>query len=103
LHSASGWPGQRDRGRHRCHGWLLTASLGNITNIGLLAWLARREGFRLSQIFNFERRTWKGDVLLVIAATVVAVPLGYFPNPTAGSCALRQPRRGDFDDVPALA
>src|SRR5258708_23829575 len=26
--------------------WLLTASLGNITNIGLLAWMARREGFR---------------------------------------------------------
>jgi hypothetical protein len=47
----------------------------------LLAWLARREGFRLSQIFNFERRTWKGDLPLVIAATVVAAPLGYFPNP----------------------
>ncbi len=61
--------------------WLLTASLGNITNIGLLAWMARREGFRLSQIFNFERKTWKGDVLLVIAATAVAAPLGYFPNP----------------------
>jgi hypothetical protein len=60
--------------------WLLTASLGNITNIGLLAWLVRREGFRLSQIFNFERRTWKSDVLLVVAATVVAAPLGYFPN-----------------------
>jgi hypothetical protein len=46
----------------------------------LLAWLARREGFRLGQIYNFERRTWKGDVLLVIAATAVAAPLGYFPN-----------------------
>jgi hypothetical protein len=61
--------------------WLLTASLGNITNIGLLAWLARGEGFRLSQIFRFELSTWKVDVPLVIAATVVAAPLGYFPNP----------------------
>ena len=60
--------------------WLLTASLGNITNIGLLAWLARREGFRLGQIFNFKRSTWKGDVLLVIAATVMAAPLAYFPS-----------------------
>jgi len=60
--------------------WLVTASLGNITNIGLLAWLVRRERFRLCRIFNFERRTWKGDVPLVIAATVVAAPLGYFPN-----------------------
>ena len=61
--------------------WLLTASLGNITNIGLLAWVARREGTRLSHIFNFERRTWRVDVPLVIAATAVAAPLGYFPNP----------------------
>jgi len=50
--------------------WLLTASLGNITNIWLLAWLARREGFRLSRIFNFEWRTWKVDVPLLIAATL---------------------------------
>jgi hypothetical protein len=49
--------------------------------VGLLAWLARRGGFRLSQIFNFKRRTWKVDVPLVIAATVVAAPLAYFPNP----------------------
>jgi len=61
--------------------WLLSASLGNITNIALLTWVARREGLRLNQLFNFERRTWKWDVLLVIAATVVAAPLGYFPNP----------------------
>jgi len=61
--------------------WLLTASLGNITNIGLLTWAARREGFRLGQIFNFTGRTWKVDVPLVIGATVVAAPLGYFPNP----------------------
>jgi hypothetical protein len=45
--------------------WLLSASLGNITNIALLAWLARREGLRLNQFFNFERRTWKCDVPLV--------------------------------------
>ena len=61
--------------------WPLSASLGNITNIALLTWLARREGLRLNQLFNFERKTWKCDVPLVIAATVVAAPLGYFPNP----------------------
>jgi len=61
--------------------WLLSASLGNITNIALLTWLARREGLRLNQFFNFERRSWKWDVPLVLAATVAAAPLGYYPNP----------------------
>lgn len=61
--------------------WPLSASLGNITNIAMLTSLARREGLRLNQLFNFERSTWKSDISLVIAATVVAVPLGYFPNP----------------------
>ena len=61
--------------------WLLSAFLGNITNSALLTRLARREGLRLNQLFNFERKTWKYDVPLVIAATVVAVPLGYFPDP----------------------
>ena len=60
--------------------WMLSASLGNITNIALLTWLARREGLRLNQLFNFEKSTWKWDTSLVIAATVVAAPLGYFPN-----------------------
>jgi hypothetical protein len=60
--------------------WLLTASLGNITSIALLTWLARREGLRLNQLFNFERRAWKRDIPLVIAATIVAAPVGYVPN-----------------------
>ena len=61
--------------------WLFTASLANITNIALLTWLARREGLRLSQLLNFERRAWKCDIPLVIGATIVAAPVGYFPNP----------------------
>ncbi len=61
--------------------WLLSASLGNITNIAMLAWLSRHEGLRLNRLFNFEGRTWKRDVPLVVAATVAAAPLGYYPNP----------------------
>ena len=71
--------------------WLLSASFGNITNIGLLARLARREGLRLNQLFNFERRTWKWDVALVIAATFLAVPLGYYPNPLLASALFGNP------------
>jgi hypothetical protein len=71
--------------------WLLSASLGNITNIGLLALLARREGLRLNQLFNFERSTWKWDVSLVIAATVLAAPLAYYPNPLLASILFGNP------------
>lgn len=60
--------------------WLFTASLGNINNIALLTWLARSEGLRLNQLFNFKRTAWKCDIPLVIAATAVAAPLAYFPN-----------------------
>ena len=46
--------------------------------------LAGREGLRLTDLYNFDRRTVGRDLLLVLALLVIGGPLGYLPNVLLG-------------------
>lgn len=60
--------------------WPVTATAANLICLVLLRWLASREGLRLRDLYNFDRRTIGRDLLLVLGLLVIGGPLGYLPN-----------------------
>ncbi len=65
--------------------WLMTATLANLTTLGLLGWLSHREGRTFRSLLNFDRSTWRRDLLWVGGSLLVLVPLGLFPGPLLGT------------------
>jgi len=65
--------------------WLITATLANLTNLGMLGWLTHREGRKLRSLLNFDRSTWRRDLLWGGGSLLVLVPLGVFPGPLLGT------------------
>jgi hypothetical protein len=65
--------------------WLMTATLANLTNVGLLWWLVHREGRTLRSLFNFDSSTWRRDLVWVGGSLLVLVPLAIFPGPLLGT------------------
>jgi hypothetical protein len=60
--------------------WPLAASAANLVNLGVLARLARLEGFSLRSIY-LPRREGRGrDILVALGTVVVAAPLAMGPN-----------------------
>ena len=59
--------------------WPVTVTAANLTCMALLRLLARREGLRMTDLYNFDRRTVGRDLLLVLALLVIGGPLGYLP------------------------
>jgi hypothetical protein len=59
--------------------WPVTVTAANLTCMARLRLLARREGLRMTDLYNFDRRTVGRDLLLVLALLVIGGPLGYLP------------------------
>jgi hypothetical protein len=59
--------------------WPVTVTAANLTCMALRRLLARREGLRMTDLYNFDRRTVGRDLLLVLALLVIGGPLGYLP------------------------
>ena len=83
--------------------WLMTATLANLTNLGMLGWLTHREGRKLRSLLNFDRSTWRRDLLWGGGSLLVLVPLGVFPGPLLGTALFWKRERADVDVVSAAA
>ncbi len=60
--------------------WMLTATLGNIVSICLLAVLFKREGKNYLHIFRFDKQNWKKDATLFFLLFLLLIPLALAPN-----------------------
>ena len=68
--------------------WPAIVTAANLTCLGLLARLAGREGLRLTDLYNFDRRTVGRDLLVALGLLVIGGPLGYLPNVLLGQALL---------------
>ena len=71
--------------------WPLTVTAANLVILALLIGLFRSEGKRYWEIFRFERRHIKGDLLALLAATALSAPLSYLPNVMLGTWLFGSP------------
>lgn len=60
--------------------WPITASLGSLVVIALLAWLYRREGTSYWKLFDIQKKTLGIDLLTSLGILVVAMPVVMLPN-----------------------
>jgi hypothetical protein len=60
--------------------WPVTVIVANLTCLALLRWLAGCERIRLTDLYNFDRRTIGRDLWVVLALLVIGGPLGYLPG-----------------------
>jgi hypothetical protein len=60
--------------------WLLTVTLADAICLVLLMRIFNAEGKRFWDLFRIQRATLKGDLLLLLAVTLLAAPVSYFPN-----------------------
>ncbi len=60
--------------------WLLTATLTNLVSIILLISLFRREGSRFTNLFRFNRASFRKDLPIFIGLTLLIGPVAFFPN-----------------------
>ena len=60
--------------------WPVSATLANLINIGLLARLTHAEGTRMRALYNWDRTTWKRDLLLFFGAFAVLGLLTVLPS-----------------------
>jgi hypothetical protein len=60
--------------------WLAWFAAVSVVNLGLLAWLLRREGRRLTDLYRIGRESLRGDLRWLAAALLLAGPIGFLPN-----------------------
>jgi hypothetical protein len=60
--------------------WPIAVAAANLVVLALLIRLFKAEGKRYWDIFRFERRHIKGDLLAVFGVTLLAAPVSYLPN-----------------------
>jgi len=60
--------------------WLVSASLTNFVSIALLVYLFKIEGLRFQDIFRFEHKHLKKDILLFLGIALICMPLVFLPN-----------------------
>jgi len=98
--------GAADPWRESAAWWLISASLANLTTIGLLAWLTHREGSSLLKLYGWNRRSWRRDLVWMGAALIVLGPLGFFPGPLLATLLFGDPTAVTpmmFQPLPAWA
>ncbi|MGA9522738.1 MAG: hypothetical protein WBV82_14820 [Myxococcaceae bacterium] len=74
--------GTPDAWRASAAWWPLSVTLANVVCVALLAWLARAEGKRLRDLYNFghESRRFGRDLLTLLVAIVLMGPIAMGPN-----------------------
>jgi len=62
--------------------WPISATLTNLVSLGLLLFLARREGIRWSRVVHadFRREHVRNDLLLLLGLLVLSGPIAMIPN-----------------------
>jgi hypothetical protein len=60
--------------------WPLTATLTNLVSIALLLFWLRKEGAQFWSVFQFERTSWKHDLLLVLGVCALSAPAIVLPS-----------------------
>jgi hypothetical protein len=66
---------------HSAAWWPFTVTLTNIVCLALLILLYRQEDRNYWDIFRFERRHIKGDLLALLGIMVISGPVAFLPNP----------------------
>lgn len=60
--------------------WLLSATLTNIASIWLLLLLFRKEGRSFFELFRFNKKTLKKDILIFSGLVIIAGPIVFLPG-----------------------
>jgi hypothetical protein len=60
--------------------WPIAVAAANLVVLALLIRLFKTEGKRYWDIFRFDRRYIKGDLLALLGVTLLAAPVSYLPN-----------------------
>lgn len=64
--------------------WIVYGTLIDIGCLGLLAWLASKEGIRLTDLINFQRRSWGRALLIGLGFIVLYIFLAFAGGMVAG-------------------
>jgi hypothetical protein len=60
--------------------WLVQVILTNLTCIGLLGFLMKREGKRLVDLYRVEKHPFWKELLIALGVFIIGLPLGALPN-----------------------
>lgn len=60
--------------------WILSASVTNILSITALIYVFKLDGLRFFDLFNFDKTSFKKDILLFLAIALVCGPIVFLPN-----------------------
>jgi hypothetical protein len=60
--------------------WLVQVILTNLTCVGLLAFLMKREGKQLVDLYRVEKHPFWRDLLLALGLFAIGLPIGALPN-----------------------
>ncbi len=81
--------------------WPVSATLANLANLAVLAWLVRGEHRGLRSLYGLDDSRWRRDVVRFVALLFVIAPVAVVPNvllasaiwsdPSAGTALLFQP------------
>jgi hypothetical protein len=74
--------------------WPDSAALTGIVGLPLLVWLFARDGQHFASLFRFERRTWRGDLLVFIALAIVSGLVSFLPAQAAALWLFGDVQRG---------
>lgn len=86
--------------------WLGSFALGEVVNLVLLRWLAKKEGIRFRQLLRAGPSELRSDLKWLALALVVAGPLGFLPSQLLAQQLWGDPQVGAdlmFRAVPVLA
>jgi hypothetical protein len=71
--------------------WPFAVTAANLVTLALLIALFKAEGKRYWNIFRFERRYIKSDLLALLGITILAAPVSYLPNVMLGTLLFGSP------------
>jgi hypothetical protein len=60
--------------------WMISALCTNLSSIGVLAWLWKKEGKRYFQFYQFSRQTVLRDLGVIVLFAMIMMPVAMFPN-----------------------